>query len=132
MQVRSGFGTLAVDLHDARFRFRARCVPDRFVVPALAAPLQLVLGELAQRVRDLVLALVAAVQIDHRGALAVMTHTVHQLPKSRASARGQGVAGMSKVMEMEITKAARERAAGPVPAAGSALGGPPAAHRAAQ
>jgi hypothetical protein len=31
-----------------------------------------------------------------------------------------------------ISKAARERAAGPVPAAGSALGGPPAAHRAAQ
>jgi hypothetical protein len=75
------------------------------LLPRFSSP-----GELAQRVRDLVLALVAAVQIDHRGALTVMAHTVDQLPKSRASARGQGVAGMSEVMEMEITKPPPRRA----------------------
>jgi hypothetical protein len=61
---------------------RVRSLRAGSVVPALATPLQLVPGELAERVRDLVLALVAAVQVDERGPLAVVTHPVHQLTEA--------------------------------------------------
>jgi hypothetical protein len=47
------YAILRVDPHDARLRFRARAA-------------QVVTGELAQRVRDLVLAGIAAVHVDHR------------------------------------------------------------------
>src|ERR1019366_5098900 len=70
---------------------RARSGPAGLAAWALAAALQLLPGELAQRVRDLMLARVAAVQVDHRGTLAVVPHAIHQLAEGRASASGQGV-----------------------------------------
>ena len=40
----------------------------------------------AKGARDLVLAFVAAVEVDHRGPLAVVAYAVHQLPEGRLSA----------------------------------------------
>ena len=51
---------------------RARPLPRRPDCPAFAASFQLVPDELAEGVRDLVPTLVAAVEVDDRGALAVM------------------------------------------------------------
>jgi hypothetical protein len=51
---------------------RARSLPGSLLVLAFAASFQLVPGELAERVRDLALTLGAAVEVDHRGPLAIM------------------------------------------------------------
>ena len=67
-------------------RLDARVVPGGLTILAFAASFQLVPGELAEGVRDLVLTLGAAVEVDHRGSLAVVAYAVYQLPEGRLSA----------------------------------------------
>ena len=96
--------------------FRARSLPSGLPVLAFAASFQLVPGELAEGARDLVLAFVAAVEVDHRGPLAVVAHAVHQLPEGRPSAGGQGVSGVPEIMEVDSRKPGFAERGQPYPA----------------
>lgn len=69
--------------------------------PRRSCAFQLGQGELAQRVRDLVLARVTAVQVDHGGPFTVMPHPVLQLPEGRARRGGQRVPDMPQIMKMQ-------------------------------
>ena len=94
---------------------RARSLRAGLASCPLAAPLQLLPGELAERVSDLMLARVTAVQVDHRGALAVVAHSIHQLPERRASAGGQCVSRVPEIMEMETGEPGRTECLDPHP-----------------
>lgn len=61
---------------------------------------QLLAGEVAQGARDLVLAGVTAMHIDHRGADAAVPHAIHQLTQSRPGARRKNVPGMPQVVKV--------------------------------
>ena len=88
--------------------------PDR---RAINVPLALrligvidVLGALdhaAYRVGDAVAGLAGGVLVHHRGAHAVVPHTLHQVPQARPALTGQRVAGMAEIMEMQAGGADR-------------------------
>jgi hypothetical protein len=59
---------------------------------------------------------VAAVQVDHGGALAVVAHPVHQLPHGRPRAGREGVPGVPQVVKANAGEAGR-RERGEPPAA---------------
>jgi hypothetical protein len=58
-------------------------------------PLQLCLGPFTERLGDLVLALVTAMQVDKCSADGRVAHAIHQLSQRGYGARRQLVAGMT-------------------------------------
>ena len=58
-------------------------------------------SELAQSIGDGPLALISRVQVDHCGPGCRVTHSVHQLTQARPRTRGQRVAGMAQIMEVD-------------------------------
>jgi hypothetical protein len=63
---------------------------------------QLLPGKITDRSGDDALTVIGVVQIDQRSASAGMAHACHQLAQARAGCRGQDVAGVAQVVEMDI------------------------------
>jgi len=65
------------------------------------------LDHAADRVGDAAAGLAGGVLVHHRGAHAVVPHTLHQVPQARPALTGQRVAGMAEIMEMQAGGADR-------------------------
>jgi len=72
----------------------------RLVSGVLATALYLRFRRVTERLGDLVLALVAAVQVDQRDAGRGVAHTVHKLPQRGSRARRQIIAWVAQIVEM--------------------------------
>ena len=62
-------------------------------------------GQVADDGGDRALPVVGVVQVDQRGPGAGMVHACHQFAQARPGGRGQDVAGMAQVMEVDLGQA---------------------------
>jgi hypothetical protein len=63
------------------------------------------LGKIADDGGDRALPFVGVVQVDQRGPGAGMAHACHQFAQARPGCRGQDVAGMAQVVEVDLGQA---------------------------
>ena len=71
---------------------------------ALTAAPYLCFDQVAQRLGDLLLPLVTAVQVDQRSAGRRVAHAIHQLPQRSPGARRKLVAGVAQIVEVKLAK----------------------------
>ena len=64
-------------------------------------------GGLADRIGELPLPFVGRVPVDQRGPDAAVANAVHQLAQARARVGGQGVPGMTQVVEVDAGQASK-------------------------
>ncbi len=68
------------------------------------AALELRVSQVAERLGDLTLVLVTAMEIDQRGTGGRMPNAVHQLPQCGSKCQPRVVTGMAQIVEMKLTE----------------------------
>ena len=83
---------------------RARFFSVRLTAGSVVVAGHLMAGLLADRVRNHLLTLHAAVKIDQRRPACGVAHAVHQLAESRSADGSEVVPGMAQVVKMNVSQ----------------------------